>query len=73
MGDNRTYIRVVFDKLLKGNIVFLFINKIVKFYCTICNHPIKMLKFDENLPLKKTGDISRCRFGLVNTKTSILD
>jgi len=50
--DKRTYIRVVFDKLLRDNIVFNMIDKIVKFYCEIFSHRVNLLKFQETCPIK---------------------
>lgn len=73
MSDNRTYIRVIFDKLLKDNIVFKLIDKIVKFYYTIFSHNIKQLKFNQNYPLYNVkGEFSN-PFGIVNSKSNILD
>lgn len=50
--ENRTYTRVIFDKLLRDNIVFNLLDKFVKFYCAIFSHPVNSLKFQENFPLK---------------------
>ena len=73
MNDNRTYIRVIFDKILKDNIVFKLVDKIVKFYCTIFSHNLKQLKFNENYPLYKVKGELNNPFGIVNSKTHILD
>lgn len=73
MTDNRTYIRLIFEKIFKNNIIFKFGDIFVKFYYAIFSHPINILKFDKNLPLKKKDVVKEHRFGIVNSKSSILD
>ena len=72
MSDNRTYIRVIFDKLLKDNVIFAICGRIVKFYYVIFSHPVKLLKFEENCPLNRESNVVKHRFGIVNSKTNIL-
>lgn len=52
--DKRIYIRTIFDKLLRDNIVFMLLHKFVKFYCAIFSHPLSSLKFSGNFPLKNS-------------------
>ena len=54
--DNRTYIRVIFDKLLKDNLVFTLFKKFVNFYCGIFSHPLNSLKFHSNIPIKNNNE-----------------
>ena len=74
MDDNRTYTRLVCDKLFKDNIVCLLLDKFVKFYYTLFSHPAKSLKFQQKLPLNKYVKGELCNpFAGVNTEISILD
>lgn len=57
--ENRTYTRIIFDKLLRDNIVFNLLDKFVKFYCAIFSHPVNSLKFQGNLPLKNNMSETR--------------
>ncbi len=50
--DRRIYIRTIFDKIFKDNIVFMLCKRFVTFYCTIFSHPVSSLKFSGNFPLK---------------------
>ena len=51
MDDNRTYTRLVCDKLFKDNIVCLLLDKFVKFYYTLFSHFTKSLKFENVMPI----------------------
>lgn len=73
MDDNRTYIRLIFDKILKDNVILTFCSKFVKFYYTIFSHPLKTLKFEENMPLNRKNAVPfRHRLRVINSKTNIL-
>lgn len=66
--DKRTYVRVVFDKLLRDNIVFTMLDKFVKFYCAIFSHPINSLKFQSTRPLKKKEPDMNTNFSFQNVE-----
>ena len=70
--EKRTYIRVIFDKLLRDNIVFAMLDKFVKFYCTIFSHPINSLKFQENRTLKNNETDMQFSFQDVDSTKNIL-
>ncbi len=70
--DNRIFIRVFFDKLLKENFVFTLLSQIVKFYCEIFSNPLNFLKFKANLPIKNKKDVSLQSFQQTDTRTNIL-
>jgi len=70
--DKRTYIRTIFDKLLRDNIIFMLINKFVKFYCAIFTHPINSLKFLENYPIKNNETDVNFSFQDVDKTKNIL-
>ncbi len=70
--DNRIFIRVFFDKLLKENFVFTLLSQIVKFYCEIFLNPLNFLKFKANLPIKNKKDVSLQSFQQTDTRTNIL-
>jgi len=72
MSDNRTYIRLICNKLFKDNLIFFLVNKIVKFYYTLYSHPLKRLKFNGEIPLRNMRDIQPNIFQSVNTETNIL-
>ena len=51
MDDNRTYTRLVCDKLFKDNVVCMLIDKFVKFYYTLFSHSLNLLKSEKIMPL----------------------
>ncbi len=53
--DKRIYLRTIFDKLLKDNIVFTMFKRFVNFYCGIFSHPVNSLKFHGNFPIKSSN------------------
>lgn len=72
MVDKRIYARVVCDKLLKDNFVFVLLGKIVNFYCTIFTHHINTLKFDTKCPITKKEQSSNVFLRNVNENTTLL-
>ncbi len=70
--DKRTYIRIIFDKLLRDNIVFVMFDKFVKFYCAIFSHPINSLKFKGSCPLKNNEVDMKISFQDIEKTKSIL-
>lgn len=68
--DKRTYVRIIFDKLLRDNIVFAMFDKFVKFYCAIFSHPVNSLKFQDNFPLRNNGaDVKMSHQNVEKTKS----
>lgn len=47
----RTYIRVLFNDILKNNVLFKVLSKIVNFYCNIWFKDSKSIKFNQNMPI----------------------
>ena len=72
MNESRTYVRVVFDKILRDNPAFKILDKIVKFYYTIFSHFLKLLKFNEKYPLNNVKGYAKNPFEIVNSKSNIL-
>lgn len=70
--DRRTYFRIIFDKLLRDNIVFNWCNKFVTFYCTIFSHPLNSLKFNGNYPIKNNETDVKFSFQDVDSTKNIL-
>ncbi len=73
MEDNRTYTRLVCDKLFKDNAVCMLFDKFVKFYYTLFSHSTKLLKFEKVMPINNRVKGELCNpFQNVKTKTNIL-
>ena len=72
MNDNRTYIRLVCEKLLKKNIGAIFISQIVKLYYALLPGSVNLLKFRKNVPINNLKEHKNASFKNLNSKTSIL-
>ena len=70
MEDNRRYLRLVCDKILRQNAACMLFEKIVKFYYTLFSHPLKSLKFEKNMPISNMKECENRSFNSIVNKTT---
>ena len=72
MDDSRTYTRLVCDTIFKRNFASILISKIVKLYYVLFSHPLNLLKFSGNIPIKEMREYKNTSFKREQDKANTL-